>query len=361
MRQRNAWLRARCNNQVFRARRWTIRLTVCTSAWFSACAPHAEPALRSDDSTSARDVADRALAQRSLHSEPLSFVKASTHTVRVVTWNVGANSVVTPQQSTVDAESETRPAAFARVMRALQPDIVCLQEYTAGAARAAATFDALLPIAGRTWASHAVLGNVLLSRYALTQRAAHTLRRGLSWRGDVIARVGVPESIAAAMPLVACAHLQAKGGRANARFRRDHAGRILRDIDARAASDTAMRSVLIMGDFNAIDGTPAAFLLPQNAARFRMDVRDSHPLHNGIGPDSYTWRDNTQRFAPGVLDYILFTPGSVTVRQGFVLNTASLEPGTLAAHGLRAGDALRVARRGVYDHLPVVLDVEFGR
>ena len=276
--------------------------------------------------------------------------------LRVVTWNIGANSVVG------DPSADGRPAAFARVMRALDPDVVCLQELTVGPERAAAMFDRIRPLdGGARWHAVSVLGNVIVSRYPLTDRKAQVFRERFSQRGHVIARVELPGD--AASPTVACMHLQAKEGDANLRFRQRHAAAVVRDLA------DVNGPVIALGDLNAVDdskpyvqtlvaGRADGIMPPVVAgteAVFPLDI--AQPSHNGTGTERYTWRNDRSGFEPGVLDYVLFSASRYDASHTFVLNTATLSEETLAASGLRRDDALRHAAARDYDHLPVVADL----
>ncbi|MCD4691225.1 endonuclease, partial [bacterium] len=63
------------------------------------------------------------------------------------------------------------------------------------------------------------------------------------------------------------------------------------------------------------------------------------------------WRDDTSRFSPGKLDYIVYSDSVMKMTGGFVLWTEDLPHELLEKHGLRAGDT-----REASDHLPVVAD-----
>ena len=278
--------------------------------------------------------------------------------LRVVTWNIGANSVAPPARGALDIEGTSRPAAFARVMRALDPDVVCLQEYTRAPSGAAALLDSLRPLgAERRWQAFSALGNVLLSRYPLLDRTARSLRFRLSQRAHAIARVDVPDSIALVDPVAVCTHLQSGGGSANEGFRTRHSETILRDVAPRLRRSGTVSPLIVLGDLNAVDGTVPYLLSRASAGTGSLPLAEARPLHNGVGPERYTWRDDSQRFTPGVLDYVLFSPAFI-VRNAFVLNTTSLDSLALLAFGLRRGDTMREPANGVHDHLPVVVDLE---
>ena len=88
-------------------------------------------------------------------------------------------------------------------------------------------------------------------------------------------------------------------------------------------------------------------------------LADAHPLNNGSGPDSYTWRNDWSSFDPGRLDYILYTDFLLDVGNKFVLNTVDMSPAERTATGLQKYDIaidITSGSTGFYDHLPVVVD-----
>jgi hypothetical protein len=77
---------------------------------------------------------------------------------------------------------------------------------------------------------------------------------------------------------------------------------------------------------------------------------DADPRHAG-GLDTFTWRAAEDSFAPGKLDYIIYSDSVLTLGNGFVLATEELEPLILERYGLHPRDTLDAS-----DHLPVVAD-----
>jgi endonuclease/exonuclease/phosphatase family metal-dependent hydrolase len=287
--------------------------------------------------------------------------RSSPRGLRVVTWNIGANSIL-PLGKSLDTTHLARSAAFGRLMHALDADIVCLQEYTGSTSALTALFDALLPIGdSRHWQATQSLGNTLVSRYPLRARDSRILRSPLSRRSHVHAIADVPDSIASIDPVVVCTHLMSGGGESSAAFRKRHSESIVRDLETRALREGLTRPVILMGDLNAVDGLPYLLSIRSPLENGSLLFRSAVALHNSIGPESYTWRDDRQRFKPGVLDYILFTERSLASRHAFVLNSMTLDTATLGAFSLKHTDTMRDAARGTHDHMPVVADLEFIR
>lgn len=307
-------------------------------------------------------------------SRASSIAKTSPHAVRFVSWNIGANSVVPRYGVVFDTLALSRPAAFARVMRALHADVICLQELSAGPARARALLDVIDPLPdGRHWHAFSALGNVLLSRFDLVQPTSRKFRQWVSHRAHIVARVQLPDSVSAFDPVVACAHFQAKSGRANVALRQRQADTIVADLLRRRAASVQLHvPVVVLGDLNVVD-EPARYI----ESLLMLPLEDATPRHNAFRNathdafydsfhdgsehasrmNDYTWRDDRQRFPPGRLDRVLYDDAAFELAQSFVLNTLTLDPAELRAFGLRASDTLRDATVGWYDHLPLVVDL----
>jgi hypothetical protein len=127
--------------------------------------------------------------------------------------------------------------------------------------------------------------------------------------------------------------------------------------------------MMVLGDLNIVEGPqPLETLLDGNIvnnALFGPDSppdwdgsrnADAFPLHNGAGPESYTWRNDLEPFDPGRLDYITYTDSALHLGKRFVLNTVAMSDALLASTGLQRFDAILDNVGQNYDHLPVVVD-----
>ena len=132
--------------------------------------------------------------------------------IRVVTWNIYRSSIFPPYGEAVDLAGASRPSQFARVLRALHPDIVCLQEVTMDVARTKALINHILPLPdGHTWQAYAAEDTVIVSRFDLAARAEGHVE-GERRRGHAMALIRTP----ATDLLIVCAHFQSeaeRGGR----------------------------------------------------------------------------------------------------------------------------------------------------
>ena len=297
--------------------------------------------------------------------------KPSPDAIRVLTWNVYRNSIM--QSGNEAAGDVSRTARFARVLKALQPDVVCLQEITAGARRTVALVDRILPLEkGSRWQGHGAGDTVIVSRFPIGERSGGRVEAGNRRRGHAIALIDSP---IAALYMI-CAHFQSSDDPEDAAMRHRQAQLVISTIrEARAGrGPVPLRSrtpFIILGDFNAIPGgatfvdamvsASASPALPAEGGN-GLDwdgsaLTDAGPHHNVSRPEVYTWRNDREPFPPGALDRILYSDSVLTSVNQFVLDTTMMSEAELADSGLRAGDVMRDPEAGIHDHFPLVIDL----
>lgn len=105
---------------------------------------------------------------------------------------------------------------------------------------------------------------------------------------------------------------------------------------------------VIGGDVNLVGSREP---LERLGAGLDVGGRDLRPVDTPVLGDSvyYTWREDRSAFGPGRLDWILV--GGLRSTQAFALDTRLIDPGTLAGLGLEPDDS------AVSDHLPIVVDL----
>ena len=298
--------------------------------------------------------------------------------VRVMSWNVKMSSILPP--------NGVRHESFARIVRAIDPDVIALQEvmWPDLAAWLSRLMDGYIPLEdGRSWYVHTVSDNVLISRYPMR------------WRGGELAtpyplpQIGLPNfhhGFAAALLelpgstdlLVVGMHNKSGARDDDVRLRQNHADAIVRWIrdlrgSAQENSIADYTPIVLLGDMNAVPNAPMApletlirgdiadeetfgpdFVIDWDGT----DMTDVRPSHNALGREYYTWRNDDMPFAPSALDRILYSDSVLSVRNRFVLNTMTLSPDDLADLGLQKSDALYDGDPNYYDHLPLVADFE---
>jgi len=282
--------------------------------------------------------------------------------LRLVTYNVLHEGLV------------ERPAVFDRILEALEPDIICFQElWDTSEMTIRNRLDSILPLGGGAhWQVHKNSGTVLAAKWPLSMQADDTIPS--TQRGQAMALVDLPDADYDTDLYVISAHYKCCGGMGTSEDQRrqtqsDANVNWFRDLrepsgHVNLPADTPF---LIAGDLNLVGGPqPLETLLGGNIIDESTFGSDSAPdwdgsrlaafvaLHNA-GPAAYTWRSDTSYFAPGRLDYVVFTDSVMHAAKRFVLNTQDMIAEDLAAHDLQSQDTADAS-----DHLPIVVDFNLG-
>lgn len=313
---------------------------------------------------------------------------ASGAEVRLLSWNVKAGSLFPASQGTPEGDvAGARIGRFGRIVRAVRPDVMCLQEIWPLRRQAdlQAMLDRELPLAdGGQWHLQREVDVVIASRFPISLRRGERVvpypLPGMPdfHYGTALALINLSGGLFAGDLMVVTAHFRSRSGSDNVRLREQHTKSILswaRDWQTPGGRIDLVRGtpVVVAGDLNVYVGNenePLRHLdwlksgLPADATdgvkRYpdwdRSSLKDLQPLVNGEGPASYTWRNDTQPYPPGALDRILFTDSVLEASAAFVLETTALPAERLRKYGLRRDDCLLAGQEGVYDHLPLVVD-----
>jgi endonuclease/exonuclease/phosphatase family metal-dependent hydrolase len=301
--------------------------------------------------------------------------------LRVVSYNVLWNTIF-------EDISPDGAAKFARVVRALDPDILAIQEIGAtswmrdedpnvrdwNAADVAALMDEVHPLAaGRHWHTHKGSDNVIISKYPLEMRRTGTIPRGD--RDQAIALVDLPDDRFAFDFYVMNNHYKCCGGYDNDPRRQKQSDAIIAWIrDARTPGGEIDlppgTAIAVLGDLNIVGGfQPVQTLIDGDIVdegAFGADcppdwddteMVDAHPMHNVRGPEDYTWRNDNDRWEAGRLDYIVFTDSMLRPVKRFVLNTTMMSDAELKQAGLKRYDICVDDEGREFDHLPLVVDL----
>lgn len=275
----------------------------------------------------------------------VALERRSPDDIRVVTWNVLFDGLF------------KRPAPFFRVLRALNPDIICFQEIWAHTAlHTAEQVSLALPAA--TWHGESTNEGLIVSRYPLLDA------RPIDSAGNYWALVDLPGDRYDVDISVISAHPPCCEKEAERQAELDGIAAWVRDLSRGGDPSTPDGTpIVIAGDMNLVGGARqlrtlvAGEIVDENTygASLPLDwdrtpLEDSRPRHAG-GLDTFTWRDSQSSFAPGRLDFIVYSDSVLELSNSFVLATEELNAKDLARYGLRATDTLEAS-----DHLPVVAD-----
>jgi endonuclease/exonuclease/phosphatase family metal-dependent hydrolase len=337
--------------------------------------PQDEPDTFAPDASDASDAdrhdADASDTDPSVSSDDVRFLERPDGTdLRIATYNIWMNSVFE------DADSQSR---FARVVRAVDADVWALQETWASTSKVASLFDRLRPLPeGEHWQAVYAGDRVTVSRYPIID---HHWQTDPSCGAKVsLDLIDLPETVHRLDLYVINPRFTPFQGVEEDAARQCEADQIIAWL--RQAADplgsvglVAGTPVVIAGDLNMVgDPMPLRTLLDGNIVdevRFGPDyppdwdgteLTDAEPLHNGVGPETWTWRSDGTRWPPTRMDFILYTDSAMDSVNGFVLNTASLTAAALDTVELESLDvALEALDNGgiAFDHLPVVVDFGF--
>lgn len=308
-----------------------------------------------------------------------AFQRQHYSDVRVMSWNVKLNSIL--------ATEGARYESFARIVQAIDPDVIALQEVAkAGLAeQLTQLMNNYIPLEnGESWQVHTVSDNALISRYPLQQQSGELpVRYPIPELGApdfhfgyAAALVDIPGDFADTGIYVVAMHNKSGAGKENVRLRQVQSDSIVRWIRNLRESDQANTipdntPIVILGDMNVVsDASMQPFETLINGdiideetfgPDFRIDwddtdMADARPSHNGKEQSYYTWRNDAMPFAPSALDRIIFTDSVTSVSRRFILNTMMMSADELAALGLQQSDVLYGGKAGDYDHLPLVTD-----
>jgi len=264
-------------------------------------------------------------------------------TLRVVSYNVLKSGPV------------ARPEPFERILRALAPDVVLLQEWD-DRASIDPWFNTRLGDLGRWYVRAGEGGVAIASRHPLEEAGPDAVviaPEGPEGRGyrpvrvvAGLARTPIGDVLVSSLHLKCCGTAGGVEDRARLAEARAVNAAVLKGID-----DQRVSHVVIGGDFNLVGSRP-----PLDLARAALDADGSDLAiadARVLGDRAYdTWSDARSAFGPGRLDFLAFSDASAQAARAFVVDTARLGRAALGASGLLPGDSAAAS-----DHLPVVVDL----
>lgn len=265
--------------------------------------------------------------------------------LRVVSWNV------------LWGRPQADPEPFARVLRALAPDLILLQEWDRGKdTDLQQWFD---KHAEGRWhvLRGAGFGVALVSRTPLQRLGPSRLLRPRGAGPDAnrpdeaIRLVAARTQARLGSVAFASIHLRCCGydGSREDDMRVAEVGAIRTALlDAGFASGTGLR--LVGGDLNLVGSMRPLDALRRGLGPQGSDLRPADTRRLADTAD-YTWRNPQSAFTPGRLDWIAWAGEGFATASAFIFDSRALSPEVLRSSGVRAGDT------DVSDHLPLVVDL----
>jgi endonuclease/exonuclease/phosphatase family metal-dependent hydrolase len=305
------------------------------------------------------------------HVASVAFAATNTFIDRPTDANLRIATLNTFNDSIFSDVAGNRADKFARVAAVIAPDIWCFQEiYDHTATQVKTLMDTIQPLGNANgWYVYKPDEHTIVSKFPLTLQRTNTSPVG--YRGVAMAQVQLPDDKFARDLYLMNAHYKCCGGFDPERQKQSDAF-VNWMRDARTTGGTinlaANTPMMVLGDINLVDGQqPLTTLLNGDIQTNATFGADSLPdwdgsnnsqvfaVHNAVGPDNYTWRDDASGFAPGRLDYMTYTDTVMSLKKSFVLNTVTMAPADLTAAGLQQYDSV-YANSTLWDHMPVVAD-----
>ncbi len=312
---------------------------------------------------------------------PTFLERPNANSVRLVIYNVNWDSIF-PAEDILSHELRLfdRHDSFRRMMRAIEPDILCLQEINPerSAEDLSIFLDAIFMEDPQTWQTLLVRDTMIATRFNLVSEGYATdVSSEIPNLTQAAALIDLPDEQFGQVDLyLICAHFKSGSGIADVRMRQRQADAIMQELrDALTQGGefdlTPETPIVIAGDFNVYDSDSANHLVRlstgdiDNEAIYGPDFSpdwdgtgliDLLPSHNELGKEFYTWRNDGEPFLPGILDHVLYSDSVLAVINSFILDTTQISIAGLEAYGLQKNDVLLGAEPLNFDHLPLVAD-----
>jgi len=247
------------------------------------------------------------------------------------------------------------PEPFARVISALDPDVILFQEWVDGDAPSVKAWLTAYVDDQTDW--HVLKGSAwgvaVASKHpldALTDMATPNPVNGdrtLRFIG-ALADTPIGPLAVGSTHLKCCGSKDSREDRQRLAEAAHIAGMLAEALDGDKGVEAV--SVVIGGDLNLVGSRPPLDAIGDGADLDDSTLAIAEPMLLGDRA-MYTWYDAGNTYTPGRLDYLLYSDSAAEAVNSFVLDTSKLGEAALARLGLDATDT------AASDHLPVVLDI----
>ncbi len=287
-----------------------------------------------------------ATAQRLLAKMPARIPGA----LRIMSWNAANGSLF------------DNPEPFVRVLAAIDPDVIFLQELTDR--NSASQLESFLNQRLRSKALNkwtvvfgAGGGNLrcaVASKLPLESAEPFELLPYPDWPQRSLRVAGAFVQFANKRLLCVSVHLRCCGGIGSQQdFIRILEVETIREELRKLAESGTVDGIIVAGDFNLVGSRRPLDLLTTRLDITDLSLIEAEPYQLDSLSNA-TWSDRKQPLVPGRLDYLLFSNNAVALRSTFVLDARDLDPDALHRLGLRSDDTASAS-----DHFPVVADVQW--
>jgi endonuclease/exonuclease/phosphatase family metal-dependent hydrolase len=133
-------------------------------------------------------------------------------------------------------------------------------------------------------------------------------------------------------------------------YRRRIEAREIRKLVRQIIERQAVDGIVLAGDFNAVN-TPIPLLRLMGPYPLPHASLIPAELYHLDGVSSWTWDGRGTPFPSSSLDYQMYSPASLDVRDGYVLDTEDLPAAELREYGLESGTSKRQS-----EHRPLVVE-----
>ena len=282
---------------------------------------------------------------------PIALDRDVSTDTRFVTWNsrdLATNTTFDP----------TASAAAGRVLAALDPEVICFQElYNVTSLQTAQLVEGFLPSGpGEAWYDAKQNDTIVVSRFPVL--ATWAIDQNVGVHLDANAALGVDV-------LLVNAHLPCCDNNSSRQAECDAIMQFFRDAMTAGGTVTVPNGTMLMltGDLNLVG-------FSQQLTTLRTgDIVDNGTYGPDFTPDwdgtdltdivsrqtevrnAYTWRNDSSSFAPGRLDFFIFSDSSADLAKSFIVYTPEMSAAALSQYGLLSNDVTNVS-----DHLPHVAD-----
>jgi endonuclease/exonuclease/phosphatase family metal-dependent hydrolase len=281
--------------------------------------------------------------------EPIPLVRRHEDDIRVLTYNTLWDGIL---------EADRQPK-FKRIIQALDPDVIALQEHT--------DWDQIDDIIQswfpqETWYASWTYGDlVVLSRFPILNDA-----NLISSERTMCALLDTEDELGKNL-LVINSHLSCCANNDGRQQQVDEFASVWRNwiTNSDGPFNLDFETPFVhVGDFNFVgyrqqvetlrigdivdENEYGEDFLPDWDSTAIVDLFSRH-THKRMG---YTWRSDGSSFNPGKLDYIFYSDATIDTGKHYILNTLALDDETLAGYGLEWDDTQEAS-----DHLPRVFDI----